>query len=356
MNRSTISIDTRAVAANTRHLRRLHGGDLWAIVKADGYGHGAADVARAALDAGAIGAGVATVAEALALRRALPGARILVLSPVGEVDLADCVGLEIVLSTAEAVEGTRRSAVGAVHVKVDTGMGRWGLDAPEAIAVARTLAEQGRLAGLMSHLATSESLDRSFADAQIRRFAEVSRDVPECPRHLANSGGILYLPEARFGAARCGLALYGISPRDDDARAVGLVPALHWHSTVRSVRVLPDGASTGYGRVFFASGSTRVALIPVGYADGFPRRAAGEAAVLVRGRRCPVVAVAMDQLAAVVPAAVVAGDPVVLIGVDGDERVTLSDLARAAGTIGYEVACGLGPRPTRSERSTVDDP
>jgi alanine racemase len=254
-----------------------------------------------------------------------------------------------VLSTAEAVDAVLASAVARVHVKVDTGMGRWGLEAGDALEVARRLAGQGRLAGLMSHLATSEDPDPTFVEHQVRRFAAVAAEAPACPRHLANSGGVLYHPAARFDEARCGLALYGISPRDDDPIALGLVPALAWQSVVRATRVLASGESTGYARAFHADRETRIALVPVGYADGFPRRAAGRATVLIGGTTCPVVAVAMDQLAVIAPAARV-DDVVTLVGADGSASATISGLARAAGTIGYEVACGLIARPARTQR------
>jgi alanine racemase len=354
--RSRVVVDLRAIAANLARLRAAHGGDVWAVVKADGYGHGAVPVGGAALAAGAVGLTVATLGEARTLRSAFPDARILVLSPLVPGEEAGVAGIEVAVSSLDGWRRLRAAAPAtAVHVKVDTGMGRWGLTPADAIAVGDELAAGVpglRLAGLMSHLATAEEEDESFARHQVDVFRAVAASFPPCPRHLANSGGALYLPFARADAARCGIALYGISPRDRAPAADGLVPALTWTSEVRATRDLAAGESSGYGRRILASAPLRLALVPVGYADGFPRPAAGGATVLIDGRRATVGAVAMDQLAVVLPddLDVAAGAIVTIVGRDGGEEATLSGLARAAGTIGYELACGLRHRPDRSAR------
>jgi alanine racemase len=347
--RSLLRVDAAAVRANVARLRAAHGGDLWAVVKADGYGHGAVDVGRAALEAGAIGLGVATIGEARALGAALPAARIMVLSPLAPGSEPAAAGLDVVCSTPGAVE--RLAAVPGVrlHLKADTGMGRWGLAPDEAIAAASVAGD--RLGGLCSHLATSEERDTTFADEQIARFRALADRFPPCPRHLANSGGALYLAGARFDMARCGIALYGISPRDEDAAADGLTPVLTWTSEVRLVRALAPGDASGYGRRIRAERPLRVAHVPVGYADGFPRPAAGTAEVVVGGRSCTVGAVAMDQLAVILPddLRVTEGDEVTLVG----PGAPLEALARAAGTIGYEIACALRHRPDRGRREVA---
>lgn len=347
--RSLLRLDAAAVRANLARLRATHGGEVWAVVKADGYGHGAADVGRAALDAGAIGLGVATLDEARALRAALPAARIMVLSPLAPGDESDAAGLDVVCSTPGAVE--RLAAVPGVriHLKADTGMGRWGLQADEAIAAAVVAGD--RLGGLCSHLATSEERDTTFAEEQIARFRALADRFPPCPRHLANSGGALYLAGARFDMARCGIALYGISPRDEDAAADGLQPVLTWTSEVRMVRALAPGEASGYGRRIRADRPVRVAHVPVGYADGFPRLAAGAVEVIIDSRSCTVGAVAMDQLTVILPddLRVTDGDEVTLVG----RGAPLEALARAAGTIGYEVACALRHRPDRGAREVA---
>ncbi len=355
--RSEITIDLAAVRANGARLRRPRGGgELWAVVKADGYGHGAIDVGRAALEAGAAGLGVATLGEAQSLRAALPEARIMVMSPLAPGEEADAGGLEIVVSTPDGGDRLLGAREVAVHVKVETGMGRWGLTPEAALALGRRLAEDAdgpRLAGLMTHLATSEEPDTSFADRQLDRFRSVAAAFPPCPRHVANSGGILRLRDAAFDGARPGVALYGITPDDADPAADGLTPVLRWTSRVAAVRTLDRGDSAGYGRRLVARQPTRIAVVPVGYADGYPRRASGRAAVLIGGVRCPIEAtVAMDATMVTLPSSlrVEVGDEVTLIGRDGDERIGVEDVARAAGTIGYEVACGLRPRTDRGRR------
>ena len=344
--RSLLRVDAAVVRANLARLRSAQGGDVWAVVKADGYGHGAADVGRAALQAGAIGLGVATLPEAHALRTALPGAsgeRSMIRAPGEEPAAA---GFDVICSTPGATERLAAVPDVRIHVKADTGMGRWGLTDDEALAAAA--AAGAKLAGLCSHLATSEDRDTTFAEEQAARFRALADRFPPCSRHLANSGGALYLASARFDAARCGIALYGISPRDEDPTRDGLRPVLTFTSEVRALRTLRPGESSGYGRRVLADRPLRLALVPVGYADGYPRPAAGKACVMIGDRRCTVGAVAMDQLAAILPdeLAVAPGDEVTLVG----RGCGIEALARAAGTIGYEVACGLRHRPDRGDR------
>ena len=345
--------------ANVGTLRaRLDGGDLWAVVKADGYGHGAVPVGAAALEAGAAGLAVATLREAERLRAAHPAARIMVMSPLEPGEERRAGGYELVVSTAEGWDRVRGLPDVRLHVKVDTGMGRWGLDPEAALEVGRTLVAERRprLAGLMSHLATAEDPDTRYAEAQIERFREVASVFPPCPRHLANSAGTLRLPDARFDGGRCGIALYGVAPDDGDPARDSLVPALSWTSRVAAVRRLEPGESSGYGRRLVAEVPSRVAIVPVGYADGYPRILSGRSDVLIRGRRCPVQAtVSMDALAATIPDGleVEVGDVVTLLGRDGGERIGAEELGRLAGTIGYEIVCRLRTRPDRDRREAV---
>jgi alanine racemase len=357
--RSLVVVDLGAVRANVRRLREALGPRaLYAVVKADGYGHGALDVARASLDAGAEALCVATVGEARALRAHLRDERIVVLGPLAPGEEREVDGLEIVVGTEDVWRRVRDRPGLAVHVKVETGMGRWGLEPEAAVAMGRALAAspgQGpRLAGLMSHLATADEPDPAFARAQVRAFAAVADAFPPCARHLANSAGTLRLPEARFDAGRCGIALYGISPSDDDPYAEGLTPVLSWTSEVAALRRLAPGQSSGYGRRLVAERELRIALVPVGYADGYPRTLSGAADALVRGRRRRVSAtVSMDQLALTLEPGdedVAVGDTVTLVGRDGHERVGLEELAGRAGTIGYELATRLTARPQRVAR------
>lgn len=341
MGRSEITIDLGALRRNVARLVRVaSSAELWAVVKADAYGHGALDVAPVALDAGAAALCVASVGEGAALRRTLPGARIVVLGPLspGEEELAREAGLEITVWSADVPAGL------PLHVKVDTGMGRWGVDV-EALAEL----DPAAVVGVMSHLATADEPDESFAREQVERFRVAAEQFPCALRHVANSAATLRLPEARFDAVRCGIALYGLSPFGGDPGHDGLEPVLSWRSSIRLVKTLGIGESTGYGRRFVADRPTRIGIVPVGYGDGFRRGLTG-AEVLVAGRRRRVVgAVSMDAFAVELPEGE-AGDPVTLIG-DG---LLAEEHAYRLGTINYEVTCGIRSDPRRVIRSVVD--
>jgi alanine racemase len=361
VTRSRLEIDLAAIHANARRLIEVAGDSrLWAVVKADGYGHGAVECAGTALSAGAERVCCATLEEARELREAL-GARtpIVVLSPLQPGEEAQAGGFEIVVSSLQHYDRLRASGVPcAVHVKADTGMGRWGMAPAEALGVGRELAAGSgtlRLAGVMSHLATADD-DPAFAGVQTAVFAALAREFPPCPRHLANSAATLTLPETRLDAVRCGIALYGVSPFDRDPAEHGLRPALRWTSRVAGLRDLAPGQSAGYGRRLIARQAERVAYVPVGYADGYPRRASGSSDVLVRGLRRPVAAtVSMDQLTCIVDSDVQLGDEVVLIGAQGSERITAEELAGHADTIGYEIVCATALAVRRGLRTYVDD-
>jgi len=339
MTRSLVTVDLAAIRHNARLLRShlKDGAELWAVVKADAYGHGALAVAGAALDAGATALGVATVAEALELRRALPEARILVLGPAedGEVEPARAGRLELCLSTPAVPEGI------PVHVKLDTGMGRWGLS---------ELAPPGSgVVGVMSHFASADS-DDDFTIEQLRRFLEATAPYAHLARHIANSAATLRQPGSQLDAVRCGIALYGISPFGTDPAADGLRPALRWESVVALAKTLAPGESTGYGRRFIAAEPTRIGIVPVGYADGFRRDMTGTE-VRVAGEPCQVVGtVSMDALSVLLPRELPQGTPVTIVG----PGVPLEAHARVAGTITYELATGIVTRPTRARRSVID--
>jgi alanine racemase len=338
MHRSELTIDLGAVRRNAgRLLEALDGSALWAVVKADGYGHGAVDTAAAALGAGASALCVATVAEAVELRHEFPTARILVLGPADGRDIAIArdASLELCVSTDEIPEGVR------VHLKLDTGMGRYGLsELPEPPA---------EVVGLMTHLATADT-DAHFARAQIERFREATDSHSHLTRHVANSAAALRLPESQFDAARCGVALYGLSPFGEDAAVDGLEPALQWHSHVALVKRLEPGESTGYGRRFVAEEPTWIGIVPVGYADGFRRGLTGTT-VRVEGEQRKVLGtISMDSFAVELGDEVPLGTPVTLVG----RGATLEDHARVAGTINYELAVGITSDPRRTRRTVTD--
>jgi alanine racemase len=335
VHRSEITIDLGAIRGNARRLlEALDGSELWAVVKANGYGHGATDVARAALEAGASALCVVTVAEALELRRELPDARIVVMCPTEDVAAARDARLELVVSGGEIPDGI------PVHLKLDTGMGRWGFtELPEPPA---------NVVGLMSHLATADS-DEAFAREQVERFREATDSYSHLTRHLANSAAALRLPESRFDAARCGIALYGISPFNSDPAEDGLRPALSWRSRIAQVRLLQPGQSTGYGRRFVAERPTWIATVPVGYADGFRRDMTGTGLLVDGEPRRVVGTVSMDAVAVELDRELPVGTPVTIVG-DG---LLIESHAHVAGTIGYEIACGINSDPTRAGRLVV---
>ena len=335
MARSLVTIDLGALRRNTAHLIDvLDGAELWAVVKADAYGHGAVDCGRAALEAGAAALCVATLPEALELRAALPEARLLVMGPTDRLADARDARLELVVAGEEIPEGV------PVHVKLDTGMGRWGLG--ELVQPSRNVV------GLMSHLASADT-DGAFTEHQVERFRELTDPYASLTRHLANSAGALHFPSTRFDAARCGIALYGLSPFRRDPAEDGLEPVLRWESELAQVKRLRPGESTGYGRRYVAEEETWIGIVPVGYADGFRRDLTGTK-VLVAGERRPVVGtISMDALAVELYGELPAGTPVTLVG-DG---LLLEEHAEVAGTINYELACEINGDPRRAERRII---
>jgi alanine racemase len=339
MHRSELTIDLAAVRRNVRTLLgALAGTELWAVVKANGYGHGATQVAGAALGAGATGLCVATVPEGLDLRREFSTARIVVMGPPGsnrEVGQARDAALELVVSSDEIPTDVR------VHLKLDTGMGRWGLSELNAPPF--------EVVGLMSHLATADT-DAAYTEWQIDRFRSATADYTHLTRHIANSAAALRYPSSRFDAARCGIALYGISPFGTDPSEDGLEPVLSWTSYLAQSRLLRAGESTGYGRRFIATADTWIGIVPVGYADGFRRDLTGTQ-VRVAGELRPVVGtISMDAFAVELDRELPIGTPVVLIG----RGMLAEDHARVADTIPYELVCGISSDSTRARRVVVD--
>jgi alanine racemase len=364
---SRAEIDLDAVAHNVRYFRRRGGGRaaVMAVVKANAYGHGAAMVARAAVAAGARWLAVATVDEGAQLRDAGLTAPVLVLAPSDPAEAPAALAADLTLAvgaldTAAAL--ARVAAAGgreaAVHVEVDTGMHRFGVPAEAAVeTVARIARLPGlRLGGLYTHFATADEADRSFFEEQRARFAAVVRAVRErgiaVPLvHQANSAAALTaLPAGCDDLLRVGIALYGLSPSPDVPAPPELRPVLALRSRVARVMALAPGDGVSYGRTFVADRPLRAALVPFGYADGYRRALSNRAAMLLGGRRAPVLGrVCMDQTVIAVPEGLDArpGDEVTLLGAQGDERVSAEELAALAGTIPYEIATGLGARLPR---------
>jgi alanine racemase len=339
MHRSELTVDLGAVRRNARTLlRALNGAQLWAVVKADAYGHGALDVAAAVLDEGAGALCVATVAEGLELRQEFSLARILVMGPTAssrEIAKAREARLELAVWNDELPEDVR------VHLKLDTGMGRWGLSELPRLGP--------DVVGLMSHLATADS-DPAFAEEQVARFRQATAPYSDLMRHLANSAGALRLPSSRFDAARCGVALYGLSPFGEDPAADGLEPALSWRSHLAQVKRLEPGGSTGYGRRYVAEGPTWIGIVPVGYADGFRRDLTGTEVRVGGEPRLVVGTVSMDAFAVELEHEEPVGTPVTILG----HGVLAEAHARVAGTINYELTSRVNSDPRRARRVVVD--
>jgi alanine racemase len=339
MHRSELTVDLGAIRRNARTLLRvLEGAQLWAVVKANAYGHGAIDVAGALVAEGAGALCVATVAEGLELRQEFGLVRILVMGPTAtsrEVAEAREAKLELAIWEDEIPEGVR------VHLKLDTGMGRWGLsELPKPPA---------EVVGLMTHLATADS-DPGFAEQQIERFRTATEPYSDLMRHAANSAAALRIPSSRLDAARCGIALYGLSPFGEDPAKDGLEPALSWRSSLAQVKQLQVGESTGYGRAFVAEKPTWIGIVPVGYADGFRRDLTG-AEVRVGGEPRRVVGtISMDAFAVELEEPEPVGAPVAILG----QGVLAEDHARVAGTINYELVSRIEMDPRRARRTVVD--
>jgi len=370
-----VAVDLAAIAGNVRAIRRVlpPGCAFGAVVKADGYGHGAAPVARAACAGGASWLLVATVPEGIALRRAgLTDPPILVLGPVGADEIEDMVRAALVPTIDAAAPVAQIAAVARrahrapydVHVKIDTGLHRYGVAASEAVAFIRSLRAETAIAvsAVYTHFATADVVGDPFLHAQAARFADLlgalEREGIRPPIvHAANSGAALQ----GIGCgemARVGIALYGISPAPGFPLPDGVYPAMTVASRVARVFALADGATVGYGRTFTAARPTRAALVPVGYADGLPRSASNRGHLLIGGRRCPLIGtVSMDQCVVALPddLAVSVDDPVVIVGRQGIASQTMSTLATESGTIAYELAVRFGAR-MRREYATSPSP
>ncbi|HEU5082826.1 MAG TPA: alanine racemase [Acidimicrobiales bacterium] len=366
---SVADVDLDAVAHNVALLDDLSGeAAVCAVVKADGYGHGAVPVAHAALAAGARWLGVAQIQEARALRSAGIEAPILLLSECdpdpAALDVALALDVHLVAYRPEFLDALaeRARALGVpsapVHLKVDTGMRRVGCETHQAVGLARRIVDDPhlRLAGTMTHLAVADEPGNPGTDVQLGRFEAVLAELAAAGidpgiRHAANSAGTMLHPRSHLDMVRPGIALYGIPPAPVLASVAPLRPALRWRSAVRFVKPVAAGEGVSYGHHHVFDAPTVVATVPVGYADGFRRRLGlVGGAVLVSGVRCPIVGVVtMDQLVVDVGAVpeVEVGDEVVLLGPQGDDEITATEVALLVDTIGYEITCAISPRVPR---------
>lgn len=364
------TVDLSALAHNVAQVRQrlLSPSEILAVVKADAYGHGAVVISQTLVQLGIPRLGVATLQEGIALREAGIRAPILVMGALFANQFSDMIAhrLTPVVYDRETAAGFAgcagsKSEPYPVHVKVDTGMGRLGLSPEEVLSLLQSSSFRGplRVEGLMTHLADADSQDSSYTRTQITRFSSVVTQLKaagvQVPLvHAANSAAILCHPSAHFTVVRPGIMLYGYhtTPLRDDA--LELKPVLTLTTNVVQVRRVAPGESVSYNRTFIASRPSRIAVLPIGYADGYSRALSNRGAVLIGGRRAPVVGrVCMDMTMVDVTdiPEVKPGHEAVLIGRQGNMQITAADLAAWLSTIPYEVLCSIGPRVIRRYRS-----
>ena len=357
-----VEVDLGAIENNIRQIVGLTGTDVMAVVKANAYGHGAVPAAQASLQGGAGWCGVARLEEALELRRAGLDCPVLLLgyTPPTRLDQAIQEQVSLTVWNAEQIEQAAQSAdrtgiPARLHLKVDTGMSRLGVQSEEAPALAKQLAETSGviLEGIFTHFAKADESDPSTTQRQEDRFRYVLNDLktqgirPQWV-HAANSAASLTRPSAWFDMVRAGIAIYGLHPSAECPLPETFRPALSWKSILSMVKVLPPGSGLSYGHEYFTQKHERIGTIPVGYADGFRRTTGNQ--VLVGGLLAPIVGrVCMDQVLVQLDGVPQAkeGDPVVLIGEQAGQRISAEQVAKTWGTINYEVVCGIGPRVPR---------
>jgi alanine racemase len=359
-------VNVGAVERNCARLTRELEGDarLCAVVKANGYGHGAVECARAALAGGATWLGVATATEAAGLRAHFPNAPLLTMGALTDAEVEVALDARSDIAIWRSAHAERAAARGEelgmrprVHVKYDTGMGRLGERDPDAMLRLMEVAareERLELAGLWTHFATADEPDSGFFDRQLERFSALADRVrvehPAVLVHAANSAATLRDRAAHFDMVRCGIAIYGLDPFNHDPFERGLEPALELRSYLADVKRFAPGESAGYGRRWRASGDTWVGVLPIGYGDGVRRGLTNNADVLVAGRRHPLVGtVSMDNITIDLGAEtdLAPGAEATLIGGQGTERVLCEEVARYLETINYEVTCGISQRVPR---------
>jgi alanine racemase len=354
-------IDLDQLAANVQALQgQANDARLLVVVKANAYGHGAVMTGRAAIEAGAWGLGVASLEEAEELRRAGITAPILVLTSSSPAQAVRLVAgdFRVTIGTLELGEALSRAAIAAgrdalVHLKVETGMQRFGVPPEDARGLGESLrALPGVVVeGLSSHLASSDEPDKTFTREQYQRFLDCARNLDWIPiHHISNTGALLDLPELRLGLVRCGLGVYGYYPSAAVSRDVPIAPVLSLRSRVARIATVEKGEGVGYGLAWRAERRSRIALILAGYGDGIRRVLSNRGVALVRGQRAPFAGrVAMDMVmldVTDIPDAAL-NDEVTLLGWQGNECIDADEVAALSDTISYEVICGLMERVPR---------
>ena len=361
MDLAAITSNTRLVQQLVNPARTAAGGttQVMAVVKANGYGHGAVPAARAALEGGATWLGVSSIQEGVELRKAGMIAPILNMGYTSPAALSAAIAsnLSLTIYDERGLDLLKTALTPIrVHVKVDSGMHRLGATPQEAVRLAREVHADAnlRLEGFWTHFADADG-DLDFTRKQLETFLEARAalrrsGVTGFLTHAANSAGLMRLPQSRLDLVRAGLVIYGVRPIPGSTELPSLRPALAWRTVVTNVLTVPRGETVGYGRRFTARDNARVATIAVGYADGLHRISSESGTALVRGRTVPIAGtISMDQAALDVSSVpdVAVGDIVTLIGQDGSACQTADDLAQAAGTISYEVLCAISNRVQR---------
>ncbi|MSX02409.1 MAG: alanine racemase [Actinobacteria bacterium] len=359
--RALASVNLAAIERNVGLLRRsAPTSQLCAVVKADGYGHGAVQAARAALAGGAEWLAVATAQEAVEIRGAGITSPLLVLGALtqSEVQVAVGAGADISAWSSEFLDRVVAGGGARVHIKLDTGMGRLGTRDQQLASDLAAVAAQSpgcRLVGVMTHFATADERGDGFFDEQLDCFSQWSAPIAEANpgllRHAANSAALIRDRRSHFDMVRPGVACYGLDPFGEDPHAQQLEPAMELSSYLAAGKPCEVGQSVGYGRTFIASSPTMTGTIPVGYADGYKRVFSNNGDVLIGGKRFPIVGnVSMDNCSVDLGLnsdPVRLGDKAILLGADGGEEITAEELARQAGTINYEIVTSVSGRVPR---------
>jgi alanine racemase len=366
VNLTWAEVDLGAIAHNTRELKRLVGEktELMAVVKANGYGHGAVPVAKAVLGNGASSLAVHRTLEGVQLRQAGITAPVLIMGYTLPAEAETIVRWDLTptVNTPEQAQvlsstASHQGRALPIHVKVDTGLGRFGLLPEEVVDFVRVVSELPGLTleGIYTHFAMADAVDKAYTLQQFEIYLEVVKRLEEAGftipiKHVASSAATLDLPETHLDVVRCGIALYGLRPSSEVEPTIPLRPAMALKSRVARVRTLPAGSSISYGCTYTTREPTRVALVPVGYGDGYHRLISNRGQVLVRGQRAPIVGrVCMDQFVVQVSDIpnVQQDDEVVLLGRQGDDEISAEEVATWAETINYEVTTSILPRVTR---------
>ncbi len=360
-------VDLDRIAHNTRIIKEIsQKAELMAIVKADGYGHGALEVSKAMLFSGAESLGVAILEEGIDLRKNNICEPILILGYTPENKLSQTINYDLIqtvfhkeMAKKLSEEAVRLHKLSQIHIKLDTGMGRLGfLPSEKSIDEIMEISKLPniKLTGIYTHLADSDSKEREFTETQYKIFKDFTdalyeRGLKGLKRHISNSGGIAQYPHMGMDMVRSGILLYGIAPSFDvNVKELGLLPAMSFKTKVSYIKELEEGVSISYSRTYFTSRKTTVATVPVGYADGYSRLLSNKAKVIINGAYAPVIGnICMDQFMIDVTDidGVTEGTEIVLMGEEKGLEITAEDIARIEGKISYEVLCCIGKRVPR---------